>query len=49
VSASVGGYGSGADYLAGDAVGQRQQDGFGQELSADLAAGGTRGAAQADL
>jgi len=41
--------GGGAEDDSGGAAGQGQQDGLGQELGADLAAGGAEGAAQPDL
>src|SRR5580658_1960680 len=49
VSAGVGGGGDRADDDSSHAAGQGQQDGFGQELGADLAAGGAQCPAQSDL
>ena len=44
MAAGVGGCGGGAEDDSGGAAGQGQQDSFGQELGADLAAGGAKGA-----
>jgi len=49
VAAGVSGGGGRAGDDADDAAGQGQQDGLGQELSADLAAGGAQRPAQPDL
>ena len=49
VAAGVGGGGGRAGDDSGGAAGQGQQDGLGQELGADLAAGGAQRAAQPDL
>jgi len=49
VAAGVGGDSGGAGDDAGGAPGQGQQDGLGEELGADLAAGGAERPAQPDL
>ncbi len=49
VAAGIGDDGGGAEEDTGHAAGQGQQGGLGEELGADLAAGGAEGAAQADF